>query len=132
MVKIYDNVNLYRDLNSREYYLGDRDKTGYIIKSYDNDYIGCSTILSESSGFSQLNHIHKNYNLDIFIDYKHIFLTKNNILFFCKFNYREHYSMVIDLNTKTIYGCTQEEILEFKDNLSKRRCITFKNKSING
>jgi hypothetical protein len=98
--------------------IGESKLMGYIISIKDKYSIGeiltCHTTeLLEDK-------------IDIKIDYKNIFLTRDNLIIF-KSTAGGMYNEAIDLKKKVVYSCSPKEINKLLTNLSDRTHITLKN-----
>jgi hypothetical protein len=113
MELIQQNIKLYCRFNDgrKEFALSENNKVGYIINASPVRRFTCipkRLITGE-------------VKVEIDIDNKNIFLTRDNIIFF-----RNH-NAVIDLNNKTISYVDHNEKIELKRNLSNRKSIIISN-----
>jgi hypothetical protein len=111
------NIKIYYT-HDNYYALGTNGGSGYIVATDDDTgYLGYKTACSNNDITFE--------KIIIKINYKTIFLTKDNIIFFWK--ERSYGNTAIDLNNKTIIHFTEPELVNFLDNLSKRESIVIKN-----
>jgi hypothetical protein len=113
MKLLTSNIKLH--YHETYYALGKTSSDGYVIsENMTGHRFACTDNTSKLA---------KDKSIIVDIDYKKIFLTKDNILFFGN----DHNNICIHLNTKEIFKYSKSERIDLLGNLSDRTHITISN-----